>query len=129
MVDRVRNVIKRDSKKGKTPVSEPSTPKRRRKGTELVRRYPVSNTPHEIPEDAESLTHHKKALCNELAKPKPRETILLPLMKATYGERRIYILNVTSSVDGIFSRYPALSRPAVVSVTVITIVFAVLLQS
>ena len=57
MVERVRNVIKRDSKKSKaSPSEEAPEPKRRRKGTDLLRRYPVnSNAPTDSNENAETL--------------------------------------------------------------------------
>lgn len=117
MVERVRNVIKRDSKKAKgAPSEEVPEPKRRRKGTDLMRRYPVSsNAPTDSSENAESLELHKKAIDAELDKAKPRESVLLPLMRSTYGERRIFILNEETSVHGILQKYQALSRPAVVS--------------
>ena len=51
----------------------------------------------------------------ELGKAKPRESVLLPLMKSTYGERRIFILNEATSVAIILTNYPALSCPAIVS--------------
>lgn len=81
-----------------------------------MRRYPVSSTaPTDSSENAETLELHKKAIDAELAKVKPRENVLLPLMRSTYGERRIFILNEEISVHGILQKYQALSRPAVVS--------------
>ena len=117
MVERVRNVIKRDSKKAKgAPCEEVPEPKRRKKGTDLLRRYPVnSNTPTDSSENTESLELHKKAIGTELARAKPRDSVLLPLMRSTYGERRMFILNEETSVRGILQKYQALSRPAVVS--------------
>ena len=117
MVERLRNVIERDSKKSKaSPSDKAPEPKRRRKGTDLLRRYPVnSNAPTDSNENAETLELHKKAINAELAKAKPRDCVLLPLLRSTYGERRIFILNEQTSVQGILQEYKALSRPAVVS--------------
>lgn len=117
MVERVRNVIKRDWKKTTGVCAEEvPEPKRRRKGTDLLRRYPVnSNTPSDLSENAETLEVHNKAIEAELAKAKPRDNVLLPLMRSTYGERRMFVLNEQTSVSGILLKYKALSRPAVVS--------------
>jgi hypothetical protein len=116
MVERTRNVIKRDSKMTKRGDDSEATPsaKRRKKEVELLRRYPVTNIVQDTSEDAESLREHNTALQKEMNKKKPREPVLLPLMKATYGDRRIYVLNVTCSVSSILEKYPALSRQAVV---------------
>ena len=95
MVERVRNVIKRDSKKTKgAPSKETPEPKRRRKGIELLRRYPVSSS--EMSENTESLD---KAIGAEFAKAKPRDSVLLPLMRSTYGVRRMFILNEAKCVE------------------------------
>ena len=116
MVERVRNVIKRDSKKARGVTSEEAPePKRRKKGIELLRRYPVSsNTFPDTSENAESLELHNKAIGTELSKAKPRDSVLLPLMRSTYGERRIFILNEASSVQDVLEKHNALSRPAIV---------------
>ena len=50
----------------------------------------------------------------ELAESKPRDTVLLPLMKSTYHNRRNFILNEATSVASILSKYPALSSTAAV---------------
>ena len=114
MVERVRNVIKRDSKKTKgAPSEETPEPKRRRKGIELLRRYPVSSS--ETSENTESLELHNKAIGAELAKAKPRDSVLLPLMRSTYGVRRMFILNEAKCVQGILEKHKALARPAMVS--------------
>ena len=114
MVERVRNVIKRDSKKTKgAPSKETPEPKRRRKGIELLRRYPVSSS--EMSENTESLELHNKAIGAELAKAKPRDSVLLPLMRSTYGVRRMFILNEAKCVQGILEKHKALARPAMVS--------------
>ena len=113
-------MIKRDSKKAKEALPESvheNEPKRRKKGTDLRRRYPVSsNDTLDMTEDADTLEQHRKAIANELAKAKPRDAVLLPLLKSTYGERRIFVLNEATSVKSILDKYPALCHPAVVSV-------------
>ena len=113
MVERVRNVIKQDRKKGKRLLDEQecqSNPKIRAKaGCELLRRYPVSTDTTLVPENAGSIEQHEKAIKKELDKSKPREMVLLPLMKSTYQSRQMYVLNEASSVDSILQKYPALS--------------------
>lgn len=114
MVERVRNVVKRDNKRGKHPTDgDTPAPKRRSKGSELLRRYPVGSSVSDI-ENPETTAEHLKALNNELQKTRPRDTILLPLMKSTFGARRMFILSDAVSVGAILQEYPALSRPAVV---------------
>ena len=51
---------------------------------------------------------------NELEKTRPRDSILLPLMKSTFGARRMFVLSDAISVAAILKEYRALSRPAVV---------------
>ena len=115
MIERVRNVIKRDAKKLKRPLSEPDTiraPKKRAKGIELLRRYPTT-TNGDIG-DPESQQQHMKAIATELTKSKPRDSVLLELMRSTYGPRRLFILNDADSVSTILNVHPALSRPILV---------------
>ena len=81
--------------------------------TEIMRRYPVNDNV-DI-EDPETTSEHKRAIGNELAKAKPRDSVLLPLMKSTYGERRMFILSDEISVQDILNEYPALSRSSIVS--------------
>lgn len=127
MVERIRNVIKRDRKSSRGSSSlmqaeSESKTKRTKKESELLRRYPVSSTSAvEVEENPETLEKHKKAITTELAKAKPRETVLLPLMKSTYSERRMLILHHENSVQDILSIYPALSRPAIVSLIYCTV--------
>ena len=103
MVGRVRNVIKRDSRKGRRVLDESSgldEPKQKRlkKGTELLRRYPVTNLVEIEEDNPDTLERHKKGIDNEIEKTKPRDIVLLPLMRSTYGERRMYILHDATSV-------------------------------
>lgn len=119
MVERVRNVIKHDRKKGvKRPLEETNTSdqpaKWKPKSSELLRRYPLSSTtsPSTSISDPESLAKHETAMKTELSKSKPRDTVLLPLMKSTYHSRRIFILNEATSVASILAKYPVFSCSA-----------------
>ena len=114
MVERVRNVIKQDRKKGvKRLLEETNTSdqpaKRKPKSSELLRRYPLSSTTSPLILDPESLAKHEQAMKAELSKSKPRDTILLPLMKSTYHNRRIFILNEVASI---LVKYPVFSCSA-----------------
>ena len=83
MIDRVRNAIKRDCKNLRINLTQ---------NVERCKLWVCLCT------DANSLEKHKKAIDTELGKAKPRESVLLPLMKSTYGERRMFILNEATSV-------------------------------
>ncbi len=119
MVERVQNVIKRDAKRSKRPLTEPdvpSEPKRKLKGAQLMRCYPISSD-FDVPpvESQETMQQHMKAISKELEKKKPRDSVLLPLMLSTYAPRRLFIMNDATSVGDTLNTYPALSRQAVVS--------------
>lgn len=116
MVERVRNVIKRDKKKTKRPLEESrvdSEPKRTKKG-QLLRRYPVNNLVEVEEGNTQTLEKHRSAIVAELGKSKPRDSVLLPLLRSTYGERRMFVLNEATSVQAILEKHPALRRPAAV---------------
>ena len=66
-------------------------------------------------EDPRSVMEHNKAMHEEMKKPKPRDSLLLPLMKKTFHDRCIFIQNDASSVSEILEHYPALARPGIVS--------------
>ena len=51
---------------------------------ELIRRYPVQSNTSLPDEDPQSIESHKKAIEDELAKAKPQDTVLLPLLKLTF---------------------------------------------
>ena len=86
------------------------------KGKELLlRRYPVGIDSEMSVEDSDSIEAHKKAISDEVAKAKPRDSVLLPLFKAIYHERRLFIQHEAVSVKQILEKYPALSRRAIVS--------------
>ncbi len=118
MVERVRNVIKRDRKRMPSSAGSPSEDTKRsklspetRKKDSLMRRYP---TGLQFNEDAASTKSHLSAVSIELAKAKPRDSVLLPLMKSTYPSRRLFVLNDATSARHILDEYPALQRQAVV---------------
>ncbi len=115
LMERVRNVIKYDTKKArKSGRDPPSSPKRHKKAANasLSRRYPVST--YEL-SDVATTERHNKAISDELKKSKPRDALLLPLLKATFGERRMFIMNDATCVADVLERHPALSRTAAVS--------------
>lgn len=94
MVERVRNVIKHDRKRMPSSASSPSEATKRsklspeaRKKDSLLRRYP---TRAQFTEDASSIESHLSAITSELEKGKPRDSVLLPLMKSTYPSRRLF---------------------------------------
>ena len=97
----------------------PATPasKRQKKdpNAELLRRYPVTSSNMEI-EDASTIQMNLKGIADELKRAKPRESVLLPLFRSTFAERRLFILNDASSIKEIKECYPGLMLPAVVSV-------------
>jgi len=98
------------SKEKDSDLSEPQP--KRRKGQNLLLRYPMTNQLE--CEDSESLEQHRQAISKELEKAKPRDSVLLPLLRSTYGERRMYILNEASCVKGILEKFPSMRRPCVV---------------
>ena len=90
MVVRIQNVIKADRRKARQSGGDPCTSpkKRQKKGLDkqdLIRRYPVSSFSSSLFVDAASTERHNKAI-DEMAKMKPREAVLLPLMKTIYGD-------------------------------------------
>ena len=122
MVERIRNVIKRDRKRMPSsagPASENTkrsklSPEARKKDS-LLQRYPTGT---HFAEDSASTESHLSAISTELGKGKPRDSILLPLMRSTYSSRRMFILNDATSAKHILDEYPALQRQAVVSESV-----------
>lgn len=120
MITRIRNVTKRAKIKRPSSATESQVPDAKRKKSPLVkgkelllRRYPVGV--EVLATDHDSLEVHNKAISDELAKPKPRDSVLLPLFKSTYHERRLYIQSEAVSVKQILEKYPALRRISIVS--------------
>ena len=117
MVQRVRNVIKTSNKKvhGNSEICEARTKRRKTDKYQLLRRrYPINNS--EMIDDPQSIEGHLKGLETELKKAKPRDNVLLPLMKSTFQERRDRIIDTQETVSSVLLQYPALSRLAVVSI-------------
>ena len=88
MVERVQNVIKRDRKRLPSSAGSLSENVKRsklspeaRKKDSLLRRY---LTGAQFTEDTSSTESHLSAIATELAKGKPRDSVLFPLMKSTY---------------------------------------------
>ena len=111
-------MIKTDNRKAKQAgdCSSSNPPTKRQKkvqDADLTQQYPVLSTNMDI-EDPSTIDRHQAAITEELSKSKPRDTVLLSLMKNTYIERRLFIVNGSSSIGDIKTRYPALNRPAVV---------------
>ena len=59
-------------------------------------------------EDQRSINEHNKAILEEMKKLKPKDTLLLPLMKN--HDRRVFIQNDATSVAEILQVYPALHQ-------------------
>lgn len=113
MITRVRNVVKRD--KTKRPSLCADLPAAKRKSDtkckdQLLRRYPIAINSEVSVEDPDSIEVHKKAIADELAKSKPRDNVLIPLLKSIYHERRLFIQSEATCVKQIIERYPALPR-------------------
>ena len=68
-----------------------------------------------VSDDPRSVAEHTKALVDEMKKAKPRDTVLSPLMKSTFQDRRVFIQNDATTVAEILQVYPSLNRPAMVS--------------
>ena len=81
---------------------------------QLLRRYPVGVDVSA--EDPDSIEVHKRAISDELTKSKPRDSVLLPLLKSIYHERRLFIENEATSIKQIIENYPALSRRPIVRI-------------
>ena len=119
MLERIRNLIKADRKKSKEPTEQQHSTPKRTKGTvdHILRRYPVTVCHSEPSDDVETMKQHSKAICNEMKKAKPRDRVLLPLMKSTFSARWLFITKDAGSVKQILEEYPSLKIPAIVSHT------------
>ena len=110
IVGRVYNVYKGEKRKLEdgAAVSE-------KKRAKITDRYP----PLALSDVSDEATNsrNREALNKELSKKNPIKSTILELMELTYGCRREYIVNEARSVHEILEKYPALSRPDVVSVT------------
>ena len=120
MLERVRNLIKQDRKKSRTKdashATSDSTPKcSRQKMDTMIRRYPVVISRSDSVLDKDTISWHMQALSQEMLKTKPRERIVLPLMKNTFSTRWIFVTKEAKSIKEILQKYPALKFPTVVS--------------
>ena len=88
---------------------EPQSKHQALKSCQLMQRYPVKLKV--CADNTRSIERHMQAMKDELSKARPRDTILLPLMKSTYYTRRTSI-QIKSVVD-ILEEYKALSRQSV----------------
>ena len=68
-----------------------------------------------ISDDPRSTAEHTKAMIEEMKKSKPRDSVVLPLMKSTFPDRRLFVQNDAGNVTEILESYPAFSRPAVIN--------------
>ena len=82
---------------------------------DLLRRYPARILDVSV-DDMCSVKQHKKAMEDEFKKAKPRDSVLLPLMKSTFKERRMFVQDDAGSVEDILDAFPSLCRPALVSI-------------
>ena len=119
MVECLRNRIKHARKKlrEEDPLKVPP-PKKSREATvknDLLRRYPTRLNEGTSSEDPASIAEHLKGIISEMAKEKPRDSVLLPLMRTLFSSRRSYIEHDAEDVSNILEVYPALRRPSVVS--------------
>ena len=119
MIECIKNREKQANKKARSSTASSGSPssKRQRLATpkdHLLRRYPARVL--DIPlDDPCSLADHIQGIAAEMKKPKPKDSVLIPLMKSTFQQRRIFIQTDASSVTEILERFPALSRSAIVS--------------
>lgn len=119
LVERIRNVIKRDRLKCGHDDDDDQSPvaKRPKKQTALLSRYPVStasNNSTEVTEDAESLSGHIESIKKEMEKERPRDSLLAQLMRSTYRYRRDQIITESIPVSKVLEDFPALKRSAMV---------------
>ena len=115
-MERLRNKRKKVSTGSECDSHAPASKKG--KGTSvkqaLMRRYPP-RLHEDINEDEESVQVHVQSMQSEMRKKKPRDIVLLPLLKSTYLARRDYITSdERSDVEEILQEYPALQLPSAV---------------
>ena len=121
MVERIRNAIKHDRKRNPASSFAASVKRSKtcaddKKKDGMLRRYPSGV---EGLEDSSSLDSHVSAIAAELGKTKPRDSILLPLMRSSYQTRRLFVLHEAQDVRSILDEWPALKRQALVRGNVI----------
>ena len=119
MVGALRNRVKYSRRKPREedPLKLPP-PKKTREAivkNDLLRRYPTRVNEGTSSEDPASIAEHIKGVTSEMAKEKPRDSVVLPLMRTLFSSRRAYIEHDAEDVNNILEVYPALRRPSVVS--------------
>ena len=123
MLERLRNVRKR-SRTDSDCIVAPKKSKTSLKQS-LMKRYPPCL--HTSREDDETIKKHLAAMASEMGKKKPREVVLLPLLKQTYSTRRDYITSTDRcGIAEILVEYPALHVPKAVSGSAHTLVLSCL---
>ena len=117
MLECIRNRDKQAKKKSRSSTILQSPTKRQRLASpkdDLLRRYPARVFNASL-DDPVSLARHNKAITEESKKTKPRDSVLLPLMKSTFQQRRMFIQTEALSVTEILEKFPALNRSSIVS--------------
>ena len=112
MIERIRNLIKLDRKRGAS-IDQSPAPKRSNNKDKLQRRYPLTQNSPIV--DLETFEEHNKAMVEEMKNRTPRDRVLLPLMKTTFQNRWVYVRKDATSVKSIITEYPCLKFPAIVS--------------
>ena len=119
MLERIRNLIKADRKKNKdVRPNTPSALKHLKKSSardQLLRRYPIKFNNGDFIEDPASVCQHLGAIEEEMKKAKPRESLILPLMKKTFRDRWEFVQHDALSVKVVIDKFPSLKFPAAVS--------------
>ena len=115
MLERIRNLVKLDRKKNPSPDHQQNAAKRNKSSPKdkLQRRYPVTTGSDAV--DFETLEQHEKAIEEEMKKSKPRDKVILPLMKSTFQSRWLYVQRDASSAKDILEKYPCYKFPVIVS--------------
>ena len=107
LMERLWNVIQTNKRKSKDQLDIPSAKRHKGKEDSLLRRYLSTVELHDqVNED--TAAQHCKLMNTEAAKNKPRNQIILPLMKVTYVTQSLYIRTEASSVKEILETYAAL---------------------
>ena len=119
MLESLRNRIKYSRRKlREEDPSKVPPPKKTRETTiknDLLRRCPARVNEGASSEDPASIAEHLKGVTSEMAKERPRDSVVLPLMRTLFSSRRSYIEHDAEDVSSIIDVYPALRRPSVVS--------------
>ena len=66
--------------------------------------------------DPETLEQNYEAIEEEMKKLRPRDRVLLPLMKATFPERWLFVRKEATCVKEITDKFSCFKFPAIVSV-------------